>query len=267
MRSLLCLFLLASAVAPAANAAPAIATTATVNVMVTDRHGTPLPSARVMVNGATGREGNTNKAGRVVFTNLEAGSYTLRVERDKFITFEKDFDVRGRRGSIPVFAALSPVASLPARASRATASTRSWVAPASVRSGQTPVSLVGANGIPQIVSIPDLVEKDFSKQRSAKESPIGCSGLTGARLIQVTEPMAALDAGAEEMLYVVAGEATLTIGEKTDTVKSGWFSIIPRGVAYTLVRKGRNPVILLSVLGSQPCKSTSPRLFADAQTR
>jgi hypothetical protein len=267
MRSVLCLFLLASAVVPAAAAAPAIETTATVNVVVTDRHGKPLPAARVMVNGGTEREGNTNKAGRVSFTNLEAGSYTLRVERDKFITFEKDFDVRGQRGAIPVFAALSPVASLPARASKATASTRPWVAPASSRSAHTPVSLVGENGTPQIVSIPDLVEKNLSGQRLAKESPIGCSGLTAARLIQVTDPIAALDAGAEEMLYVVAGEATLTIGERTDTVKSGWFSIIPRGVAYTLVRKGRNPVILLSVLGSQPCKSASPRLFADAQTR
>src|SRR6185436_4907057 len=62
MKSLLCLFLLASAVAPAAQAAPAVQTTATVNVLVTDRHGKPLPSARVIVNGASGREGSTNGA-------------------------------------------------------------------------------------------------------------------------------------------------------------------------------------------------------------
>ena len=251
MKSLLCLFLFASALAPVANAAPAIQTTMTVNVLVTDRHGKPLPSAHVMVNGETERQGNTNKAGRVVFTNLEPGSYTLRVERDKFITFEKDFDVRAQRGPVPVFAALSPLASLPPRASRTTTSARPTVVQAE----------------PQSVSIPELVEKNFSRNRAVKESPIGCSGLTGARLIQVTEPMAALDASAEEMLYVVAGEATLTIGDKTDKVKSGWFSIIPRGVPYTLMRTGRNPVILLSVLGSQPCSSTSPRLFADAQTR
>lgn len=265
MRSLLCLFLLASAVAPPAMAAPAIATT--VNVVVTDRHGKPLPSAHVMVNGVTEREGTTNNAGRVVFTNLGAGSYTLRVERDKFITFEKDFDVRGERGPIPVFAALSPVSSLPARASKATASARPGVAPASARSGQTPVSLVGENGTPQIVSIPDLVEKTLVGQRSVKESPIGCSGLTGARLIQVTEPLSDRHADTEEMLYVVAGEAALAIGETRQTVKSGGFSIIPRGVPYALVRTGRNPVILLSVLGSQPCKSASPRLYAEAQTR
>jgi len=123
MRSLLCLFLLASTVAPAAQAAPAVQT-ATVNVLVTDRHGKPLPSARVIVNGASGREGNTNGAGRVVFTNMETGAYTLRVERDAFITFEKDFTVSGQTGSLPVVAAISPVASLRTRPSKALASAR-----------------------------------------------------------------------------------------------------------------------------------------------
>jgi len=123
MKSLLCLFLLASAVAPAAQAAPAVQT-ATVNVLVTDRHGKPLPSARVIVNGASGREGNTNGAGRVVFTNMETGAYTLRVERDAFITFEKDFTVSGQTGSLPVVAAISPVASLRTRPSKALASAR-----------------------------------------------------------------------------------------------------------------------------------------------
>jgi opacity protein-like surface antigen len=124
MKSLLCLFLLASAVAPAAQAAPAVQTTATVNVLVTDRHGKPLPSARVIVNGASGREGSTNGAGRVVFTNMETGAYTLRVERDAFITFEKDFTVSGQTGSLPVVAAISPVASLRTRPSKALASAR-----------------------------------------------------------------------------------------------------------------------------------------------
>jgi carboxypeptidase family protein len=127
MRFLLCLFLLASAVAPAAKAAPAIQTT-TVNVLVTDRHGTPLPSAHVMVYGVPDREGHTNRAGRVLFTDMQAGTYTLRVERDKFITFEKDFAVPGQGGSIPVVAAISPVASLRVQ--------RPWKAP--VRDARRP---------------------------------------------------------------------------------------------------------------------------------
>ena len=120
MRSLLCLFLIASAAAPAATATPAIQATATVNVLVTDRRGTPLPSAHVVVNGVSEREGNTNTAGRVVFTNMETGDYVLRVEHKKFITFEKDFVVRDQRGSIPVVAAVSPLASLTVRPSKTT---------------------------------------------------------------------------------------------------------------------------------------------------
>ena len=125
MRFLLWFFLLASAVAPAATAAPAapaIQSTATVNVLVTDRRGKPVPSAHVMVNGVSEREGKTNGAGRVVFRDMETGDYVLRVEHNKFITFEKDFAVRGQGGSIPVVAAVSPLSSLTVRPSRTSVS-------------------------------------------------------------------------------------------------------------------------------------------------
>lgn len=122
-----CLFLLASAVAPAAQE-PAIQTTKTVTVLVTDRRGNPLRSARVAVNGSE-HAGVTNNAGRVVFTNVKAGEYTLRVERNQYITFEKDLDVPDETGFIPVVAAISPLASLPERASKVRASRR----PVSVR--------------------------------------------------------------------------------------------------------------------------------------
>ena len=118
MKSVLCLFLFASAVTPAAETTTGITTT--VNVLVTDRQGKPLPSARVVVNGSE-HAGVTNKAGRVVFANMRTGSYTLRVERDAFITFEKDFDVHDEKGPYLVVAAISPLASLPARPAKAIA--------------------------------------------------------------------------------------------------------------------------------------------------
>ena len=117
MKSVLCLFLLASAMAPAAET-PAAQATTTVNVLVTDRQGKPLPSARVVVNG-TEHAGVTNKAGRVVFTSMTSGSYILRVERDAFITFEKDFEVRHDKGPYLVVAAISPFSSPGARPPRA----------------------------------------------------------------------------------------------------------------------------------------------------
>ena len=133
MKSVFCLFLFVSAAA-AVNATETVGTTttvgamATVNVWVTDRRGNPLPSANVVVNGVMERAGRTNNAGRVVFTNMQAGDYILRVERDKFITFEKDFAVAGQGGSIPVVAAISPVASLKVQ--------RPWKAP--VRDARRP---------------------------------------------------------------------------------------------------------------------------------
>ena len=133
MISALCLFLLASAVAPGVQATTTGHATATVDVLVTDRQGKPLPSAHVVVKGVSERKGVTNSAGRIAFTSMEAGSYTLRVERERFITFEKDFAVYGQKGS--VVAAISPLSSLAAPRARATA--RPAVVPASSRSGQT----------------------------------------------------------------------------------------------------------------------------------
>ena len=130
MKSVFCLFLLVAAAAPTVNATETVGATttvgatATVNVWVTDRRGNPLPSAQVMVNGVTERTGRTNNAGRVVFTNMQAGDYVLRVERDKFITFEKDFAVNGQTRSTHVVAAVSPLSSLTVRPSKMTASAR-----------------------------------------------------------------------------------------------------------------------------------------------
>jgi len=132
------LFLLAAAVAPATDTTTAGAATATVSVRVTDRGGKPLPGAHVVVNGELALGGDTNNAGHIVFTNMKAGWYVLRVERDKFITFEKEFAVDDQGGWISVAAAVSPLSSLTVRPSRTTASARPAVVPVSSRSGQTP---------------------------------------------------------------------------------------------------------------------------------
>jgi len=126
------LFLLASAVAQAAEGPVPIDTAGRVNVLVTDRRGNPLRSARVMVNGSE-HEGMTNTAGRVVFTNMKPGEYTLRVERNQYITFEKDFAVGEQQGPTAVVAAISPLASLEPRPSRSSSSRRPAVARTSSR--------------------------------------------------------------------------------------------------------------------------------------
>jgi mannose-6-phosphate isomerase-like protein (cupin superfamily) len=57
------------------------------------------------------------------------------------------------------------------------------------------------------------------------------------------------------MLYVVAGEAMVKIGDKEQAVTPGWFSVAPRGTAHGITKRGRNPAILLSITSGQPCSS------------
>src|SRR5688572_6366409 len=63
----------------------------TFEVRVTDRTGTPIEGARVTAEGPTiGREGQTTSQGTVTFRNVAAGVYRFRVEREGFITLEKE---------------------------------------------------------------------------------------------------------------------------------------------------------------------------------
>jgi hypothetical protein len=64
---------------------------------------------------------------------MTSGSYILRVERDAFITFEKDFEVRDDKGPYLVVAAISLLESPAARPPTAAASRRAIVVPASNR--------------------------------------------------------------------------------------------------------------------------------------
>jgi mannose-6-phosphate isomerase-like protein (cupin superfamily) len=57
----------------------------------------------------------------------------------------------------------------------------------------------------------------------------------------------------DETLYLIAGEAVLTISGKDQTLTAGWFGLVPRGSTYQVTRKGRNPAILLSVIAGLPC--------------
>lgn len=227
---------LLAAVPQAPSVATRPVTTASVEIAVTDRAGVPVKWAHVSIDGISEREGETSALGRVTLRNVKAGTYMLRVERATFITLEKEFTVRAGR-PVTVAAALSPVPPPPPPVAR------------------------GPVGNPKVLSIPDLAERQLIGRESVKESPISCSGAAEARLIQVREPVTVHShREADEMLYVVAGEATLKIGEVEQRISPGWFSMVPRGTTHSLIRKGRNPVILLSMLSGQPC----PQILAKA---
>src|SRR5262249_12687268 len=140
------LLALAAAAAPAAEVRSC--QPASLQIRVTDRTGAPLASAHVKVEGRGARQGTTNAAGCATFNNLTAGKDMLRVDRDAFITLEKEFTGVAGRPTV-VAAALSPA---------------------------TPAAPSGPAGPSRVLSIPDLAERQLIAREPVKESPIGCSG-------------------------------------------------------------------------------------------
>jgi mannose-6-phosphate isomerase-like protein (cupin superfamily) len=77
-----------------------------------------------------------------------------------------------------------------------------------------------------------------------------------SRLILVRESLSShTHADADEMMYLIAGDATLKIGDKDSPISPGWFGLIPRGTAHSLLRRGRNAPIVLSMRSGAPCGS------------
>ncbi|MCI0356619.1 MAG: carboxypeptidase-like regulatory domain-containing protein, partial [Acidobacteria bacterium] len=87
MRRILCLFLLLLLALPLLAQLP----TATLNGTLTDPQGAVVSGAKLtLTHPATGttREGTTSVDGGYVFTNLAAGTYTMRVAAQGFATQE-----------------------------------------------------------------------------------------------------------------------------------------------------------------------------------
>lgn len=105
-----------------------------------------------------------------------------------------------------------------------------------------------------MVDVPALAEKSLGGREPMRMLSIGCSGMSAAQLIVLRDSLpTATHQNRDEMLYVVAGEATLNLGEKAQPITPGWLSVVPRGTPYALTRRGRNPVVLLSFVGGQAC--------------
>jgi hypothetical protein len=66
---------------------------AAVELSVTTTVGMTIPGANVRAEGPTSRTGTTGADGRIVFENLPAGTYRFRIERDSFVTLEKEIVV------------------------------------------------------------------------------------------------------------------------------------------------------------------------------
>jgi mannose-6-phosphate isomerase-like protein (cupin superfamily) len=106
------------------------------------------------------------------------------------------------------------------------------------------------SGSPPHLAVPLLRETDPVAERA-----LGCSGATNSRLIRVRDAITAHShADADELVYIVAGDATIKLGEKEQNISPGWFSIIPRGTSHTITRRNRNPILILSSISGPPCQ-------------
>lgn len=217
-------------------------------IQVTEGLGKTIPDVAVRLTGTIAREGKTDGSGQITFTNLRAGSFRLRFERDGFVTLERDVTLRTTPPFPPVDVTLTaapppPAVEPPPPPAPAPAATRPGV------------------GESKTTSVPTFVERNFiGRSEGKKESNVACLGTATAVIIQLRDPLPQhIHADADEMLYIVAGEATLKIDGREDPVDAGSFSSIPANVAHTLTRRGRNPVIILSMLTGAPCDAAATK--------
>ncbi|MGH9314551.1 MAG: cupin domain-containing protein, partial [Vicinamibacterales bacterium] len=104
--------------------------------------------------------------------------------------------------------------------------------------------------------IPDFIDQNFLGRAPRKDSVIGCAPTSKTTLLQLREPLGEhTHADGDEVLYVVAGEATHKVGGRETRIEPGTYSLVPRGVPHSITRRGTNPIVLLLVETGQPCAS------------
>lgn len=214
--------------------------TTVATVTVTDEAGAPIPDVRAMLTGLLDRSGSTQSNGVVRFDGLRAGVYRIRLTKDGFTTLEREFEWR---------------AGQPAPAPSVTL-TEAPPPPAPPPAPPAPKTNIPPPGKPVSLSLPDFIEKNYiSNSQPQKTSPVACSGLAQSVLWQIREPWEnRQNETSDTMVYVIGGEGTLRIDGRDMNLVAGHYALVPRGTSYSLLRKGRNPLIVLATLVGEPCQ-------------
>jgi mannose-6-phosphate isomerase-like protein (cupin superfamily) len=197
----------------------------------------------VTVAGPSDRNGETNDSGQLNFVGMQAGTYRVRFDSDKVISFEKEVVVRS--GQTTSFDAVLNPAPPPPEAPPPPP-------PAPVAA---PAAKVGPPGMPQVLSIVDLAEKQLSGNQARRETLVSCSGNTRTTLVVLNQDQPdRLYDGAEVEYYVVAGQGTVKLNGRDTPLSAGSYVSIPRNTSHGVVRRGNRPLILLSILSGEPCE-------------
>jgi hypothetical protein len=215
----------------------------TLAIEVTDRSGNPVGDVQVALAGPVERSGETTTDGTVAFRSLRSGTYRLRFEHGGFATFEREVVIgRGQKAAVSV--ALTPAAETPQPEP-------AEPEPPAVPEPSTPTVVAE----PRTMSLLDFLDKNMVRSSEPfKTSVLGCAQGGTARLMQVREPLDEQShADLDELIYVIAGEGTLSLNGTSTKVTAGHFAMVPRGTEHVVTRQGRNPLIFVSVLAGSPC--------------
>jgi hypothetical protein len=224
---------------PAPKRAAVAPKTTSARVSVKDQQGGSLSGVRLLLSGAGTGEFTTGAAGTAIVPNLADGLYRVRCERDGFITLEREFIVHGATYS-PIDIVLNAAPPPPP--------------PPKLEPPPPPAIPPGGPSI--TVSIPDFVDKNFIGREPFKESILSCKPLETVRLLQMREAVARhVHDRVDEVVYVVAGEGAVRIGEETVPVRAGSLVVVPHGSAHGFERRGKNPLIIMSTLVGAACES------------
>ena len=205
--------------------------------------GQPLPDVWVRASGPVNREGATDPSGTVTFSTVTAGVYRLRFEHDNFVTLERDVVV------------------VPGKPLKSTVALNTAPPPPPPPKVETPppapAPTAAPNGSypPMSVDITEFFEKNFIGNAPIKRSPIGCTAARRRRWCRsATRWRIMSHADADELIYVVAGEGTHKVAGQERQLSGGVFAIVPRGNSHSMVRRGRQPLVIISTLSGPPCQ-------------
>ena len=219
-------------------------------ITVTSPAGATISGVHVTVLGTLGstdRSADTNDSGQLNFPGLQAGTYRLRFSGDSVLTYEREVIVP-RGGVLSVDVALNPAPKPPPPPPPPPA-------PAPVVAA-SPKAVTGPTGQPQSLSVVELLEKDFVGRNPRRESLLSCSGSTRTTMLQVNEPLPErMYSDADVVYYVLGGEGTMHLNGKDSRITTNGFLSVPRGASHSFERRGNRPLVLLAVLGGEPCET------------
>jgi hypothetical protein len=222
---------------------PAVAPprTASVRISVRDQDGASLEGVHLVLSGGGTGEFDTGAAGTAVVPNLKPGSYRVRCEREGFVTLEREFTL-GTGVWNPIDIVLNAAPPPPE--------------PPKPEPEPPPVAAIPPSGPPVSLSIPDFLDRNFIGRDPLKESILACKPLETVRLLQMRDGIAQhVHDRLDEIIYIVAGEGAVRIGDESSPVRAGSLVVVPNGTAHAFERRGKNPLIFVSTLSGSACES------------